>query len=147
MYSGAIHRVEGNPILGETVLLKDIHGAPLALGAYSPQSNIRIRICSWNPDESIDHAFFHRRLQDAISLRQNLYNLRSREEVETDALRLVHAESDGLPGLVVDRYGDTLVVQFLSAGAERWREMLADIGFGDAELSRVKVLAVDRSGR
>jgi 23S rRNA (cytosine1962-C5)-methyltransferase len=77
---------------------------------------------SWDPDETIDAAFFRRRLQAALDLRRALI-----PESETDALRLVHAESDGLPGLVVDRYADRLVVQILSAGAERWRDVLMDL--------------------
>lgn len=137
MYSGAIHRVVGNPTLGETVLLKDFLGQPLALGAYSPQSNIRIRIWTWNLDESIDREFFQRRLQEAVSLRQTLYNLRIADEVETDAMRLVHAESDNLPGLVVDRYGDTLVVQYLTAGVELWREILTDILMEITQVERI----------
>jgi 23S rRNA (cytosine1962-C5)-methyltransferase len=77
---------------------------------------------SWNPDEHIDVEFLRRRLQAALNLRRAVI-----PNGETNAMRLVHAESDGLPGLVVDRYADLLVMQCLSAGAEYWRDTLADL--------------------
>ncbi len=121
IFSGAIERVTGDPQIGDTVEVRSADGKPLALAAYSPQSQIRARAWSFEPGTAIDAEFFRARLQAALRLRETLPAAR-----HTNAMRLVHAESDGLPGLVVDRYADVLVAQFLSAGAERWREALLD---------------------
>jgi 23S rRNA (cytosine1962-C5)-methyltransferase len=121
IFSGAIEKVEGNPASGETVEVRDASGKPLALAAYSPQSQIRARVWSFKTGEKIDSGFFRQRLERAVKLRKDLPGAR-----HTNAQRLVHGESDGLPGLVVDRYADVLVAQFLSAGAERWREAILD---------------------
>ena len=104
---------------GETVRVESHEGQFLAWAAYSPASRIRARAWSFVEGERIDPAFFHARLAQAVGLRQRLKPL-------SDGVRIVHGESDGLPGFVVDRYGDTLVAQFLSAGAERWKKVLAD---------------------
>jgi len=119
VFSGAVQSVKGDPEPGETVAIQDSQGAFLAWGAYSPNSQIRARVWSFDPSVIIDEGFFHRRIKAAIALRQNWIH-----RDQTSAYRLVHAESDSLPGLVVDRYNDTLVVQILSAGAERWRETI-----------------------
>ena len=121
IYSGAIERVEGNPGSGETVEVRSADGETLALAAWSPQSQIRARVWSFEPGAKIDADFFRARIGQAVALRAALPASR-----HTNALRLVHGESDGLPGLVVDRYADVLVAQFLSAGVERWREVLLD---------------------
>jgi 23S rRNA (cytosine1962-C5)-methyltransferase len=104
---------------GETVRVESHDGRFLAWAAYSPNSKIRARAWSFDEGERIDPAFFRHRVQAAFSLRQRL-------GVPSDGMRLVHGESDGLPGFVVDAYGNTLVAQFLSAGAERWKKVLAD---------------------
>ena len=123
VFSGAIAHVEGDPGMGETVGICDSRGKFLACGAYSPQSQIRVRVWGWEADEEVDAAFLRKRLQNAIALRTGW-----RPETEDQgAVRLIHAESDQLPGLIVDRYNDTLVMQILSAGAERWRDTLADL--------------------
>ncbi|HEB66297.1 MAG TPA: hypothetical protein ENJ02_12250, partial [Chloroflexi bacterium] len=122
VFSGAVQRVDGNPEMGATLRICDSRGRPLALGAYSPHSQIRARVWTWNPRESITPEFFRSRLERALALRAALV-----PRMESDALRLVHGESDALPGLVVDRYADTLVIQVLSAGAERWRDTLASL--------------------
>ena len=121
IFSGAIERLDGNPDSGETVLVKSAEGNALALAAYSPQSQIRARVWSFDPGVSIKRAFFDATIKKAIQLRAALPAAR-----HTNAMRLVHGESDGLPGLVVDRYDDVLVAQFLSAGAEHWREAILD---------------------
>ena len=121
IYSGAIERVERSPQSGETVEVRAADGSALALAAWSPQSKIRARVWSFEPGARIDADFFRARIGAAIALRAALPASR-----HTNALRLVHGESDGLPGLVVDRYADVLVTQFLSAGVERWREELLD---------------------
>jgi 23S rRNA (cytosine1962-C5)-methyltransferase len=94
-------------------------GAFLAWGAYSPQSAIRVRAWSFIETERIDAAFFARRVQRAVALRARL-------PIDSDGMRLVHGEADGLPGLVVDRYADTLSAQFLFVGTERWKDAIAD---------------------
>jgi 23S rRNA (cytosine1962-C5)-methyltransferase len=120
VFSGAIAKVEGEPASGETVEVRSDAGERLALAAYSPQSQIRARVWSWS-DEPIDASFFTRRIADAAAARAELGLTDA-----SDAMRLVHGESDGLPGVIADRYGDTAVLQVLSAGAERWREAIAD---------------------
>ncbi|HUJ87778.1 MAG TPA: class I SAM-dependent methyltransferase [Burkholderiales bacterium] len=121
LFSGAIARVEGEPQRGDTVEVVSDSGQALALAAYSPQSQIRARVWSFDTGLRIDAEFLRARLARALALRAALPAAR-----HGNALRLVHAESDGLPGLVVDRYDDVLVAQLLSAGAERWREPILD---------------------
>ncbi len=121
IFSGAIERVSGEPGAGDTVEVKDRSGKMLARAAYSPKSQIRARIWTFDPAEEIDAAFFRNRVMRALALREALPAAR-----HANALRLVHGESDGLPGLVVDRYADVLVAQFLAAGVERWREPILD---------------------
>jgi 23S rRNA (cytosine1962-C5)-methyltransferase len=117
VFEGSIAR--GSADAGELVRVEASDGRFLAWGAYSPASAIRVRAWSFDEAERIDAAFFHRRLQQAI-------NLRGRLGIASDGQRLVHGEADGLPGLVVDRYGDVLSVQLGAAGVERWRETIAD---------------------
>jgi 23S rRNA (cytosine1962-C5)-methyltransferase len=121
IFSGAVEGVEGNPASGETLLVKSADGKALALAAYSPQSQIRARVWSFDLGVTIKRDFFQAGIRKAIELRAALPAAR-----HSNALRLVHGESDGLPGLVVDRYADVLVAQFLSAGAEHWREAILD---------------------
>ena len=121
VFSGAVARVEGDPSGGDTVEIRAATGKTLAHAAYSPRSQIRARAWSFDPAETVDEGFLRARIARALGLRARLAATR-----HTNALRLVHGESDGLPGLVVDRYDDVLVAQFLSAGAERWRGTLLD---------------------
>ena len=116
IFSGAVQSVSSQPALGETVIVLDSDGKFLAQAAYSPESQIRARIWNWDPAVPIDRDFFKSRLANALGLRKQWI-----DRAQTTAYRLVHGESDGLPGLVVDRYGDALVVQITSAGAEAWR--------------------------
>ena len=118
VFEGSIARGGGDA--GETVRVEAHDGHFLAWGAYSPQSSIRVRAWSFTEAERIDRAFFERRIGTAIALRARL-------PIASSGLRLVHGEADGLPGLVVDRYEDTLSAQFLSAGAERWKATIADV--------------------
>ena len=121
IFSGAIERADGEPANGETVLVKDAGGQPLAVAAWSPLSQIRARIWSFDSSVRVDEDFFRTRMRQAVALRASLPAFH-----HSNALRLVHGESDGLPGLIVDRYADVLVAQFLSAGAEQWREAILD---------------------
>ena len=120
IFSGAVDKASGQA--GDTLEVRDAGGKPVALAAYSPKSQIRARVWTFDAAEKVDRAFFRRRLERAVSLRGELATSR-----HTNALRLVHGESDGLPGLVVDRYADVLVAQFLAAGVERWREEILDL--------------------
>jgi 23S rRNA (cytosine1962-C5)-methyltransferase len=115
IFSGAIARVEGEPAAGDTVAVTAPDGAFLAWASYSPQSQIRARALSFDAAETIDEAFLHARLAQSIARRKRLLG-------DGDAMRLVHGESDGLPGLVADLFGSTVVVQLMSAGAERFRD-------------------------
>jgi len=117
VFEGSIEKGKADP--GETVRIEASDGRFLGWAFYSPTSSIRARVWSFDEAERIDSAFFERRIARALAMR-------SRLAIASDAMRLVHGESDGLPGLVVDRYADTLVAQFLSAGAERWKATLAD---------------------
>ncbi|HLS87301.1 MAG TPA: class I SAM-dependent methyltransferase [Burkholderiales bacterium] len=119
IFSGAIERVEGSPAAGDTVEVRGADGKFLARAAYSPASQIRARVWSFDPAQAVDAKLLRARLEKAIALRQALPIAR-----HSNALRLVHGESDGLPGLVLDRYADVLVAQFLAAGVERWREAI-----------------------
>lgn len=119
IFSGAIERVIGTPESGETVEVVSHKGEWLCRAAFSPVSNIRARIWSWDADERVDEALIQRRLALALALRRRMIAAE-----ETDALRLVHGESDGLPGFIVDRYAGWLVVQCLTAGADRWKDAL-----------------------
>jgi len=120
VFSGAVERAGGTPNAGDTVDILDSQGAVIAKGAYSPKSQIRARVWTFNRDDSVDAGFFRKRIADALELRKRLFAHR-----DGSAYRLVNAESDGLPGVVIDRYGDWLVGQFLSAGAERWKRDIA----------------------
>ncbi len=115
VFSGAVKQLEGKPKNGETLDVISSDGSFLGRGAYSPHSQIRLRIWSF-ADEIIDEAFFKQRIHAALSLRDSL-DITS----QSNAYRLIAAESDGLPGLTVDRYTDTLVCQFLSSGVEYWK--------------------------
>lgn len=121
VFSGAVARVEGKPAPGETVEIRSASGDLLAVAAYSPKSQIVARAWDWKK-RVIDDAFFHERIRQSVEQRRALLDSET-----TDALRLVNGESDGLPGVVADRYGDTIVVQLSSAGADRWRETIADV--------------------
>jgi 23S rRNA (cytosine1962-C5)-methyltransferase len=121
IFSGAIEHVVGKPQAGDTVQVRAAEGAVLAMAAYSPASQIRARVWSFDPQTTTNAEWFKARVRRAVELREALPAKR-----HTNALRLVHGESDGLPGVIVDRYADVLAVQFLSAGAERWREAILD---------------------
>ena len=121
IFSGAVEKVNGKPALGDTVELLDGTKKLLARAAYSPTSQIRARVWTFDPSEQVDGNFFRTRIQTALALREALPAAK-----HANALRLVHGESDALPGLVVDRYADVLVAQFLAAGVERWREPILD---------------------
>jgi 23S rRNA (cytosine1962-C5)-methyltransferase len=112
---------EGVHASGQTVDLLSSDGKYLARASYSPLSQIRARVWTFN-DEPIDKEFFRKRIQAAIKLRDT-----SHLKHDTDSYRLLHGESDGMPGFVVDRYKDVLVLQSTTAGSEFWKETVADL--------------------
>jgi 23S rRNA (cytosine1962-C5)-methyltransferase len=120
----------GKADAGETVRVESGDGRFLAWAAYSPSSMIRVRAWSFDEAERIDAAFFERRIARALALRARL-------PIESDGVRLIHGEADGLPGLIVDRYGDLLSAQFLSAGTERWKQTIADLLLKATGLTRL----------
>lgn len=122
IFSGAIARMEGQPESGDTVAVHSARGAFLAWAAYNAQSQIAARIWSWDEDRPVNAAFFRTRIAAALAARRAL-NI----EQHSNSMRLVHGESDGLPGLVVDQYGTVLVMQIGSAGADRWRDTCTGI--------------------
>lgn len=121
IFSGAIQTQGQMPATGATVAVVSAQGQFLAWGAYSSHSQIRVRIWTFEPSETINPDFFAQRLERAVSMRKKLLDLD-----RITACRLVFSESDGLPGLIVDRYGDYLVCQFLSAGIERWKNVIIE---------------------
>ena len=144
VFSGAVERVDGAPESGGTVEVRSKQGQFLGRAAYSPQSRIVARVWTVDERESIGADFFRERLRQATALRDRLLSPGAEH-----AVRLVHAESDGLPGIVVDRYARTLVVQLSSAGAYHWRdtliEQLAELMPGHAifERSDADVLSLE----
>jgi len=122
VFSGAVERIEGAPQSGDTVQVCDTQGGFLAWAAYNPQSQICARVWSWQSEEKIDADFIHRKISNGLNARKQL-----KLDQHSNGMRLIHGESDGLPGLIVDQYADVLVVQLGSAGAERWRDKIADV--------------------
>ena len=121
IFSGAVEKVTGKAGPGDTVEVKNSSGNAVARAAYSPASQIRARVWTFDAAEEIDAAFFRNRVMRALAMREGLPAAKT-----GNALRLIHGESDGLPGLIVDRYADVLVAQFLAAGVERWRDPILD---------------------
>jgi 23S rRNA (cytosine1962-C5)-methyltransferase len=117
VFAGSV--ASGRADAGETVRVEAADGRFLAWAAYSGRSAIRLRAWSFDEAERIDAGFFARRIARALALRARL-------PIASDGVRLVHGEADGLPGLIVDRYADTLAAQFLAAGSERWKAVIAD---------------------
>ena len=128
VFAGSVAKGGADP--GETVRVVAADGRFLAWAACSPASQIRLRAWSFDEAERIDAAFIERRIARALAVRARL-------PIDSDAMRLVHGESDGLPGLVVDRYGDTLVAQFGAAGVERWKPAIAEALLKASGLARL----------
>ena len=121
VFPGALVSPDAPIAPGETVLLCDAKDRPLAVAAWSPESQLRARVWSFDPVENIDADFFRRRIARAVELRRTLGLLDP-----AGGGRLIYSESDGLPGIIVDRYADFAVAQFTGAGAERFREVAAE---------------------
>ncbi|MDH2918972.1 MAG: class I SAM-dependent methyltransferase [Sideroxydans sp.] len=131
IFSGAIERVDGAPKNGQTVAVKSSDGEFLAWAAYNAASQISARVWSWRADETIAADFFARKIANALAARTGYPRPLAGEgrgvRESSSGMRLIHAESDGLPGLIVDQYGAVLVMQIGSAGAEFWRDTIADV--------------------
>jgi 23S rRNA (cytosine1962-C5)-methyltransferase len=119
IFSGAIEKVEGNPSNGETVQIFTSNKKLVGLGSFSPSSQIRVRVWSFNPEEKVSSDFFKDKILQSESLREKIIDIST-----TNAYRVINSESDGLPGLIVDHYGEYLVCQFLSSGAEFFKETI-----------------------
>ncbi len=119
IFSGAVATVKGRPASGQTVEVLGQNGQWLARASYSPKSQIMGRVWTFDAGEAVDEEFFLRRILQSASRRNDF-------ESSSNALRLVHSESDGLPGLILDRYSGVLVFQLLTAGMEFWRKAIID---------------------
>lgn len=119
IFAGSVARIHGRAHAGDTVEVLSDNGKFLGRAAFSPDSQIRARMWNFDQQESIDHAFFKRRVAQSVARRQSHPHLRGQEGV-----RLIHGESDGLPGVIADRYADVVVLQLTSAGAEKWRDAI-----------------------
>jgi 23S rRNA (cytosine1962-C5)-methyltransferase len=128
LFDGAI--AKGRADAGETVRVESDTGQFLAWGQYSPHSKIKVRALSFTETDRINASFFEAAVARSISARA-LFDIKS------NGVRLIHAESDGLPGLVVDRYDDVLVAQFMSTGTERWKGVIADALLKHTGLTRL----------
>lgn len=128
IFDGAI--ASGDADAGETVRVESHAGQFLGWAAFSPSSKIRARVWSFDESQPIDVSFFIARIAQAISAR-------GRFDIKSNGLRLIHGESDGLPGLVVDRYADTLVAQFSSCGTEKWKPVIAQALLAQTGLTRL----------
>ncbi|WP_133178613.1 class I SAM-dependent rRNA methyltransferase [Shewanella decolorationis] len=122
VFSNGIHNVKGKPEAGETVDVVAHDGHWLGRGAWSPESQIQVRIWTFDREEEIDREFFKRRILRAQAGRDDLI----REQGLT-GYRLIAAESDGLPGITIDKYANVLVCQLLSMGADVWRDTIVDV--------------------
>ena len=118
IFAGAIQSVQGAPASGDTVVVTSTGGEPLAVAAFSAASQIRARVWSFDPGCTVDTTFIAHRISHAAAMRAPML------DAKHTAARLLNGESDGLPGIVADRYGETVVLQLTSAGAERWRDAI-----------------------
>mgnify|MGYP000860160225 CR=1 FL=1 len=121
IFASAVENVAGEPEIGETVNVMDNGGKKLARAAFSPNSQIRARVWTFTPDEPVNEEFLYNRILAARERRLQLPSYKT-----ASALRLFYGEADGLPGLVVDKYNDTLIMQILSAGAEIFKSEITE---------------------
>ena len=132
IFEGSVARLDGRARPGDTVEVVDAGGRRLAKAAWSPSSQIRARVWSFDPDEIIDDAFFKRRVAAAVARREAMPQLAGQ-----DGMRLIHGESDGLPGVIADRYGDTICLQLTAAGPDKWRKTIVGALAKVAGISRI----------
>ncbi|MCE1248962.1 MAG: class I SAM-dependent rRNA methyltransferase [Firmicutes bacterium] len=125
VFSGGIQKVNGDPMPGDTVTAVSSKGEFTAYCAFSPQSQIRLRVWSWNEKDKINEGFFDEKIRTAIALRKNL-GLFSDPTIN-NSCRVINSESDGLPGIIADLYNRHIVVQFLTTGAEKWKDVICRV--------------------
>jgi len=131
IFSGAIQKADENIVSGSTVDLLSSDKKFIARASYSPTSQIRARMWTFE-DEPVDKEFFRHNIRSSLATRQML-NIES----QSNSYRLIYAESDGIPGLIVDKYNEVLVLQSLTAGSEYWKETFADILLEETGLSTI----------
>lgn len=122
IFSGAVSSAPGGIQSGETIAVQAADGTFLAWASYSPQSQIRARVLSRDPDELVNEDFFAKKIKHALQMRDL-----PEKDGKYAAARILFAEADGLPGVIADQYADVVVLQLLSAGAEYWKEELVRI--------------------
>ena len=120
IFQKMVEKPDAKPKPGSIVDIFDVTGDWVGRGFYNGHSRIALRVLTEDPDEAVDEGFFRRKIRAAVGLRRDVLKL----DTVSDAWRVVHSEGDGLSGLVIDRYGDLLVVEFFSAGAFRHREWI-----------------------
>lgn len=119
MYSGAVDRIEGEPAAGETVEVYNSKKDFIGYGHYNKNSKIMVRMLEKDSEKKIDLDWYREKVREALKLREML-------EIESNGYRLIHSESDSLPGLIVDRFGDYLVMQVSTLGMEKDKELLVE---------------------
>lgn len=122
IFASAIDEIKGNPSDGDTILVRSSNGETLGSAAFSGVSQIRARMWTWDTEEKVDDKFLFNKINSSIEKR-NKYEISD----NADSYRLVFGESDGVPGLIVDQYKDTLVIQILSVGIEQKKELIIEI--------------------
>ncbi len=144
IFSQAIDRIEPpSPEAGALVAVHDAAGALIGMGYCNPATTIAIRMLAWGETPAIDE-LVARRLKSALALRKRFIR------DDTNAYRLINGDGDGLSGVVVDRFGDVLVVQILTAGADRMRETIVERAERDASSAldhRTKPRRGEKAGR
>ena len=120
IFQKMVEKPEQKPKPGSIVEIYDREGQFAGRGFYNGHSRIALRVLTADPDEAVDEAFFSRKIAQAVALRREVLKL----DAVTDAYRLIHSEGDGLSGLVVDRFADTLVIEYFSAGMFKQRDLI-----------------------
>ena len=155
VFSGSIEREDDGLVSGQTVDLLTRDGLFLAKAAYSPHSQIRARVWTFDEEKNVNAEFLRKRIENAIALRESMGFFDHTASLNNlSACRLIHGESDDIPGLIVDQYANNLIVQFLSAGAEFWKKELVDLlvestgiqnvyNRSDAEVRNLEGLPID----
>lgn len=123
IFQKMVEKPESKPKNGCVVDIVDRTGAWVGRGLYNGHSRIALRVLTTNPDEGINRKFFDKMLRQAISLRRDVLKI----DKVSDSYRLVHSEGDGLSGLVIDKFGEMVVVEFFSSGMYRFRETILSV--------------------
>jgi 23S rRNA (cytosine1962-C5)-methyltransferase len=122
IFSGAVSDVRGNPEQGDIVSVADSTDKIVAYGTYNPASDIRVRIISWNTDEKIDENWFKNKIKSVSESKELLLGINSFSGNKKN-YRVIYSESDSIPGLIIDRYGNVFVIQLQTFFADRNRDI------------------------